>query len=126
MGLELAWGLFGLLLLSVLDFRLTTSYTSALDLRLLTFMLALPILNPDGIGIGLGFVWSFAAFRPRLSTYDQLHLRTRLTTFDFQLHAGSTNVESRWDWNWLGVCLGCCCFLSSTFDFSASCWLYQC
>ncbi|MEZ5038991.1 MAG: hypothetical protein R2828_03840 [Saprospiraceae bacterium] len=52
MGLELAWGLIGLLLLSALDLRLTTS----------------------------------------------------------PLHAGSTNIESRWDWNWLGVCLVCCCF----------------
>ncbi|MEZ5039709.1 MAG: hypothetical protein R2828_07445 [Saprospiraceae bacterium] len=91
MGLEMAWGLFGLLLLS------------ALDLRLFTFMLALPMLNPDGIGNGLGFVWSVAAFRPRLTP--------------FHLHAGSTNVESRWDWKWLGVCLVCCFFPPSTYDF---------
>ncbi|MEZ5039849.1 MAG: hypothetical protein R2828_08155 [Saprospiraceae bacterium] len=68
------------------------------------------------------------------------------------LYAGSTNIESRWDWKWLGVCLVCCCFQPSTYDFQlhagstdiesrwdwkwlgvclvcccfpASCWLYQ-
>ncbi|MEZ5041502.1 MAG: hypothetical protein R2828_16535 [Saprospiraceae bacterium] len=106
MGLELAWGLLRLLL----HFRLSTynSPTSALDLRLLSFMLALPMLNPDGIGIGLGFAWAIAAFPTYNSPTSALDLPTSL------LHAGSTNVESRWDWNWLGVCLGYCCF--PTFD----------
>ncbi|MEZ5039328.1 MAG: hypothetical protein R2828_05535 [Saprospiraceae bacterium] len=66
------------------------------------------------------FAWSVAAYR--LSTY-------RLTTFLF--HAGSTNIESRWDWKWLGVLLGLLLLTDlrltdlPTYDFSLSCWLYQ-
>ncbi|MEZ5040030.1 MAG: hypothetical protein R2828_09060 [Saprospiraceae bacterium] len=89
---------------------------STYDLRLLTFMLAVPILNPDGIGNGLGFAWSVAlsAFDLRLTTSYTSALDLRLTPS--HLHAGATNIESRWDWKWLGVCLVCCCFPSSTYD----------
>ncbi|MEZ5044685.1 MAG: hypothetical protein R2828_32615 [Saprospiraceae bacterium] len=108
-------------------------------------MLALPMLNPDGIGNGLGFAWSVAAFRPRLTTSHlyagSTNIESRwdwkwlgvclvcccfppstydLRLFDLRLRAGSTNIESRWDWKWLGVCLVCCCFPPSTFDLRLS------
>ncbi|MEZ5040466.1 MAG: hypothetical protein R2828_11250 [Saprospiraceae bacterium] len=72
--------------------------------------------------MGLEMAWCLlgllflSALDLRLTTSYTSALDLRLTPS--RLHAGSTDIESRWDWKWLGVCLGYCCF--PTFDFLTS------